>query len=48
MTVFKLPLRIGTRRSPLARVQAKMVRDQLCAAHSPLAAEGALEVVFIQ
>ena len=48
MTVFKLPLRIGTRRSPLARVQAKMVRDQLCAAHGPLAAEGALEVVFIQ
>ena len=48
MTVFKLPLRIGTRRSPLARVQAQMVHDQLCATHGSLAAEGAIEVVFIQ
>ena len=48
MTVFKLPLRIGTRRSPLARVQAQMVRDQLCATHGWLAAEGAIEVVLIQ
>ena len=48
MDVFKLPLRIGTRRSPLARAQAEMVRGQLSKAHDSLASDGAIELVFIQ
>lgn len=48
MPVFKLPLRIGTRRSPLARAQAQMVRVQLSRAHYLLAADSALEIVFIE
>ncbi len=39
------PLRIGTRGSPMALYQARLVRDRLCAAHSDLAAEGAVELV---
>ena len=48
MTAFKLPLRIGTRRSPLARAQAEMVRAQLSKARNSLVAERAIELVFIQ
>jgi hydroxymethylbilane synthase len=43
-----LPLRIGTRGSPMALVQAGMVRDRLAAAHPDLAAPGALEIVVIR
>jgi hydroxymethylbilane synthase len=42
------PLRIGTRGSPMALVQAGMVRDRLAAAHPDLAAPGALEIVVIR
>jgi hydroxymethylbilane synthase len=42
------PLRIGTRGSPMALVQAGMVRDRLAAAHPDLAASGALEIVVIR
>ena len=38
-------LRIATRGSPLALVQANEVRDRLAAAHADLAAPGAIEVV---
>jgi len=41
-------LRIGTRGSPMALVQAGMVRDHLIAAHADLAAPGALEIVVIR
>ena len=47
MTAFKLPLRIGTRRSPLARAQAEMFRSQLSDVHGSLAAKDAIELVFI-
>src|SRR5947208_7994279 len=43
-----LPLRIGTRGSPMALVQAGIVRDRLAAAHPDLAADGALEIVVIR
>jgi hydroxymethylbilane synthase len=43
-----LPLRIGTRGSPMALIQAGMVRDRLAAAHPALAAPGALEIVVIR
>jgi hydroxymethylbilane synthase len=43
-----VPLRIGTRGSPMALYQARLVRDRLCAAHSDLAAEGAVELVPIR
>ena len=33
------PLRLGTRRSPLAMAQAEEARDRLCAAHPGLAVE---------
>src|SRR5262245_33167386 len=42
------PLRIGTRGSPLALIQARMVRDALAAAHASLAADGAVEIVPIR
>jgi hydroxymethylbilane synthase len=42
------PLRIGTRGSPMALIQAGMVRDRLAAAHQELAAPGALEIVVIR
>src|SRR5690242_16061995 len=40
----RLPLRIGTRGSPLALVQARMVREALAAADPDLAAEDAVEI----
>ena len=43
-----MPLRIGTRGSPMALYQAGLVRDLLCAAHPNLAAEGAVELVPIR
>src|SRR5471030_693579 len=43
-----LPLRIGTRGSPVALIQAGMVRDRLAAAHRDRAAPGALEIVVIR
>jgi hydroxymethylbilane synthase len=42
------PLRIGTRGSPMALIQARMVRDRLAAAHRDLAASDALEIVIIR
>ena len=48
MTPFKLPLRIGTRRSPLARAQAEIVSGLLRTKHEILRQNGALELVFIQ
>ena len=42
-----LPLRIGTRGSPLARRQANMVADALRAAFPVLAAPTAIEIVII-
>ncbi len=41
-------LRIGTRGSPLALAQAHETRDRLAAAHSELAAPGAIEIVIIK
>ncbi len=41
-------LRIGTRGSPMALVQAHQVRDALMAAHPALAAAGAIEIVAIK
>src|SRR5215471_18800968 len=41
-------LRIGTRGSPLALIQAEAIRDGLAAAHVELAAPGALEIVAIR
>jgi hydroxymethylbilane synthase len=43
-----LPLRIGTRGSPMALSQTVLVRDRLLAAHSHLAAQGAVEIVTIR
>jgi hydroxymethylbilane synthase len=43
-----LPIRIGTRGSKLALLQAEEVRDRLSAAHPDLAAPGALEIVEIR
>jgi len=42
------PLRIGTRGSPLALIQARMVRDALAAAHASLTADAAIEIVPIK
>jgi hydroxymethylbilane synthase len=42
------PIRIGTRGSPMALVQAGIVRDLLAAAHPELAAPGALDIVVIR
>jgi hydroxymethylbilane synthase len=41
-------LRIGTRGSPLALIQAEAIRSGLAAAHAELAASGALEIVTIR
>jgi hydroxymethylbilane synthase len=41
-------LRIGTRGSPLALIQAEAIRNGLTAAHPELAAPGALEIVTIR
>jgi hydroxymethylbilane synthase len=41
----RFPLRIGTRGSPLALIQARMVRDALAACFADFVAEGALEIV---
>ncbi len=43
-----LPLKIGTRGSPLALAQAVEVRARLAAAHGELAAEGAVETHIIK
>ena len=43
-----LPLRIGTRGSPMALHQTALVRDRLLAAHPDLAAPGAVEIVTIR
>jgi len=43
-----VPLRIGTRGSPMALHQTGLVRDRLCAAHPELAAAGAVELVPIR
>ena len=42
------PLRIGTRGSPMALRQTKMVRDRLIAAHPRLAEAGAVEIATIR
>jgi hydroxymethylbilane synthase len=42
------PIRLGTRGSRLALLQAKQVRDRLIAAHPDLAAEGAVRIVEIR
>jgi len=41
-------LRIGTRGSPLALIQAEAVRQRLAAAHAELSVAGALEIVAIR
>jgi len=41
-------LRIGTRGSPMALVQARQVRDALAAAHPALAAAAAIEIVVVR
>jgi hydroxymethylbilane synthase len=43
-----VPLRIGTRGSPMALYQAGLVRDLLCATHPGLAVAGAVELVPIR
>ena len=42
------PIRLGTRGSKLALLQAKQVRDRLAAAHPALAEEGAVRIVEIR
>lgn len=42
------PIRLGTRGSRLALLQAEQVRDRLIAAHPELAAEGAVRIVEIR
>lgn len=42
------PLRIGTRGSPMALSQTRLVRDRLLMAHPELAAAGAVEIVTIR
>ena len=42
------PLRLGTRGSPLALLQAEETKARLIAAHPVLAAEGAVEIVPIR
>ncbi len=48
MTARDNTLRIGTRGSPLALIQAGWVRDLLAAAHPALAAPGAIEIATIR
>jgi hydroxymethylbilane synthase len=45
---MKAQLKIGTRGSPLALVQAEATRDLLAAAHPELAAPGAIEIVVFR
>jgi hydroxymethylbilane synthase len=42
------PLRIGSRGSPMALIQAALVRDRLIAAHPEFGAAGAVEIVVIR
>jgi len=46
--VLSLPLRIGTRGSPMALSQTGLVRDRLVAVHPDLAAADAIEIVTIR
>jgi hydroxymethylbilane synthase len=46
--VARRPLRIGTRGSPMALIQAALVRDRLVTTHPDLAAAGAVEIVTIR
>ena len=46
--VLSLPLRIGTRGSPMALSQTGLVRRRLMALHADLAAAGAIEMVTIR
>jgi hydroxymethylbilane synthase len=48
MTTLRLPLRLGTRGSPLALAQARMVKAALAAAVPALAADEAIEVVVVK
>jgi hydroxymethylbilane synthase len=48
MSYLGRPLRIGTRGSPLALVQAHYVREQLCNCHKALSEHDAIEIVPIQ
>src|SRR5271168_2558796 len=48
MPVSPHPLRIGTRGSPMALIQAGLVRDRLVAAHPDLGAAGSVEIVTIR
>ena len=48
MTSLELPLRIGTRRSLLARAQAQLVSNQLRTRHEQLRYDDAIELVLIQ
>jgi hydroxymethylbilane synthase len=48
MPVPPRPLRIGTRGSPMALIQAGLARDRLIAAHPEFGAEGAVEIVTIR
>ncbi|KAM3240432.1 hypothetical protein ACQJBY_053863 [Aegilops geniculata] len=41
-------IRIGTRGSPLALAQARQTRDELKAAHTELAEDGAIEIIIIK
>src|SRR6478752_6735750 len=44
---LRLPIRLGTRGSPLALAQARMVKAALAAAHSTLADDAAVEIVVV-
>ena len=44
---LRLPLRLGTRGSPLALAQARMVKAALAAAHPTLADDAAVEIVVV-
>ena len=48
MTANHRPIRIGTRGSPLALVQARMVRDALAAAHADLRGADDIQIVPIK
>jgi hydroxymethylbilane synthase len=48
MSANHQPIRIGTRGSPLALVQARMVRDDLAAAHADLSGSDDIQVVPIK
>src|SRR5919107_3700918 len=48
MTTLRLPLRLGTRGSPLALAQARMVKAALRTAVPALAADEAVEIVVVK